>query len=194
MSELHPSYGAPFTPKSGTANPDNLLREIMQENPGASEKTTWPLFREAILKHDGIDAAGVYDMNDACLRYYHINARSRLEALMSDSKPEKPSEDEASEDEADGKANGKQKAADAKAEAEEKAKAKAEKIKRTFVLDTPMPNGKLLRDCTVKYACKLPGAFARLGKLLGKMGKPNQLVGEVISNKQADAAFKGLAK
>jgi hypothetical protein len=168
MSELHPSYGAPFTPKSGTANPDNLLREIMQENPGASEKTTWPLFREAILKHDGIDAAGVYDMNDACLRYYHINARSRLEALMSDSKPEKPSE--------------------------EKAKAKAEKIKRTFVLDTPMPNGKLLRDCTVKYACKLPGAFARLGKLLGKMGKPNQLVGEVISNKQADAAFKGLAK
>jgi hypothetical protein len=61
-----------------------------------------------------------------------------------------------------------------------------EKIKGLIVLDLMMPNGEAIRDCSFGYMTKLGGAAARIGA----MGKPNQIIGKVITEKQASIAWR----
>jgi acetyl-CoA carboxylase beta subunit len=165
MNTLNPSYGAPFTAKSGQANPDDVLREIMEENPQATERTTWPLFRTEMLKDQ--------ELIEACLRWYHTNARRRLESLMEE-KPKAERSVTAEEEK------------EAKVVKGLAATEKVKAVKKAFILDHVMPNGEALRDCTFRYVAKIGGAFSRIAN----MGKPNQLVGDVLSNKQADKAMQ----
>jgi hypothetical protein len=152
MTDFNPNLGKPYATKSGQADPDDVLREIMEEMPGSTEQQTWPLFRQEILKSD--------DLVEICLRRYHVGVRRRLyrEATNKQSVKERKS----------------------------RAAAKAEKVKDIFILDFIMPNGQRLRDCTFGYVRKVGGAFSKLGE----MGKPNQVVGQILSNKQADAAVR----
>jgi hypothetical protein len=46
-----------------------------------------------------------------------------------------------------------------------------------------MPNGKKVRDCTFGYCRKIGGVIARVGHL----GRPKQVVGLTITDKEADA-------
>jgi nitrogen fixation/metabolism regulation signal transduction histidine kinase len=49
------------------------------------------------------------------------------------------------------------------------------------ILDFPMPNGKQLRHCTFGEVAAFGERFAKIAKL----GKPDQIVGDVITAKQA---------
>jgi hypothetical protein len=52
---------------------------------------------------------------------------------------------------------------------------------RQNILEFEMPNGKLMRDCTFKEVGKAGRAFARIAAA----GRPNQIVGEVLSAQRA---------
>src|SRR5437899_841395 len=67
---VDPRYGAPFISKAERKNPDFVLRKFMRWMPDAAEKDTWPLFRVEVL--------GDPELIEACLRWYHVNARNRL--------------------------------------------------------------------------------------------------------------------
>jgi hypothetical protein len=161
MIQLNPKLGAPFIAKVCPANPDNLLRQIMSWMPGAAEEDTWPNFRAMVMKDP--------DMIDACLRWFHVNARGRLERLAMAEPPAKRT------------------AARAKQTREEKRARVADTMKRieaVMILNHVMPNGLRLRDCTFGYASEVGGAFARIGA----MGAPNAVIGRVLSDAEADTA------
>jgi hypothetical protein len=159
VTELNPRLGAPFISKVGQANPDDVLRRIMEENPGASQSVTWSIFRDEILKSD--------EMVEMCLLYYHVNARGRLERLAPrpTPRPKKPKVPQT--------------------ERKVRVTAAVTRVKERLILDHVMPNGLRLRDCTFGYALEVGGKFARLGE----MGDPNEIIGQVMSGAQADAAW-----
>jgi hypothetical protein len=161
IQNLNPKLGAPFTAKSGQANPDDVLREIMEANPSANEAKTWPDFRAAVL--------GDEELTEACVRWYHVNARRRIEGLIPAPKQSK-------------------KTAPAAEIASRAAliKTAVRTVAHTAFLDITMPNNKLLRACTFKEV----GRFGEKFKKLAAMGKPGQIVGRVLSEKQACAVLK----
>jgi hypothetical protein len=157
MTEPNPKLGAPFVAKVCRANPDHMLRRIMAWLPDASEQETWPVFRAKVLKDR--------DMLEACLRWFHVNARRRLEGFAPRTAPPKKRA----------------------VPLEEKHARVADRVKRiraVMILDYTMPNGSRLRECTFGYAREVGGAFARLGE----MGDPHAIIGQVLSNDAADAA------
>jgi hypothetical protein len=108
---------------------------------------------------------------DACLRWYHINARRRIEALMTEApKPSKKTETVS---------------AAKVASTAEQVKTKIRAAVQTTFLDFVMPNDKPLRDCTFREV----GRFGDKFKKLAALGKPNQIVGQVLSEKQASAVL-----
>jgi hypothetical protein len=64
-----------------------------------------------------------------------------------------------------------------------------ERGKAVLILNHVMPNGLPLRDCTFAYVREVGGAYARIGG----MGEPDQIIGEVLSDGVADAAFNEVA-
>jgi len=137
-----------------------MLRRIMRWMPGAAEEDTWPIFLAEVLKDD--------EMRDACLRWFHVNARNRLERHALVEPPAKRT------------------AAQARQAREEKHARAADRMARVdavMILDHVMPNGKPLRDCTFGYAREVGGDFM----CIGRMGRPDQIVGEVLTDQRADA-------
>jgi hypothetical protein len=49
-----------------------------------------------------------------------------------------------------------------------------------------MPNGKMLRDCTFAEV----GAYGEQFRKLASMGRPQQIIGDVLSEKQVRAIMK----
>jgi hypothetical protein len=60
-----------------------------------------------------------------------------------------------------------------------------ERAKAVVILNHVMPNGLPLRECTFGYVKDVGGKFARIGD----MGEPDQIIGEVLSDRAVDAAF-----
>jgi hypothetical protein len=60
-----------------------------------------------------------------------------------------------------------------------------ERGKARLILNHRMPNGLQLRECTFAYARDAGDKFARIGD----MGEPDQIIGDVLSDEAADAAF-----
>jgi hypothetical protein len=63
-----------------------------------------------------------------------------------------------------------------------------ERGKAVLILNHVMPNGLQLRKCTFGYVKDVGGAYARIGD----MGEPDEIIGEVLSDGVADAAFNEL--
>jgi hypothetical protein len=151
-------YGLPFIAKVYEASPDGMLHRIMKENPGAAEEDTWPIWRAELVKNGAA--------LDAVLRCYHVNAHRRVERLVS--RAGLP---------------GKRRAA-AREERDARVAATFVRVKKALILDHVMPNGLLLRDCTFGYATAIGDVYARIGA----KGDPNAIIGQVLSNAEADAA------
>lgn len=151
-------------------NPEELLREIMADLPDASEKQVWPQFRNEVLENK--------EMIIVCLRWYHIYARNRI---LSEKRAEARAEAKANPTQEERRSEWR--------ESKEKMKAKFKEVKRELLLDHPMPNGKLTRDCTVRYVAKFTGKFTNLVKLAYEKGaKPASLIGKVLTDDEAEAA------
>jgi len=81
--------------------------------------------------------------------------------------------------------NGKDKA-DEKITSESRIADYVAKIRKGCILDWISSTGRPYRECTFAIAVKDGGAIAKLGKL----GKPNQIIGDFVSDKQARALMK----
>ncbi len=70
----------------------------------------------------------------------------------------------------------------------------AEKMARTIrdicIMDLILPNGKAVRDSTFADCARAGGLFVRLAAKAPK-GKPNAIVGKVLTDKQAQALWRG---
>jgi len=64
---------------------------------------------------------------------------------------------------------------------------KAVKIIGSRLLDFVMPNGKKLRDCTFAYCGQIGGAISKVAT----HGKPNELVGKILSADQVQKIVNG---
>jgi hypothetical protein len=150
-----------LTRKARRGNVDYAMGRILKENPGITESESLPIFRTKVLADD--------DLLEACVFECHASARNRAyrgidDALTREEKRLREME--------------RRRARDARvAEMYERGKA-------VLILNHIMPNGLPLRDCTFAYAKEVGGAFARIGG----MGEPDQIIGEVLSDDQADAA------
>jgi hypothetical protein len=158
MSGSNPKYGTPFVKKVYQPNPDDILRRILEKNPGARMDDTWLIFLAEVLKDR--------DMLEAVVRCYHINAYSRLDRearyRLDHLVP---------------------RAAPTKEERRARAADTWARMKKVLILNHVMPNGLRLRDCTFRYASAVGGAYTRIGE----MGPPDAIIGRVLSNEQADA-------
>jgi hypothetical protein len=102
---------------------------------------------------------------DAVLRCYHMNAHRRVERLVS-------------------RAESRKTRAALREERNAHVADTFMRVTKALILDHVMPNGNRLRDCTFGYAREVGGAFARIGA----MGSRDAIIGDVLSNAQADAA------
>ena len=153
---------ASLTRKACRGNVDYVMRQILKENPGITKSDSWPMFRNAVLK----DA----ELVEACLYWSHMAAHNRADrggddALTGEQKRRRELEKRSARD--------------------ERVARMYERAKAVLILNHPMPNGLPLRDCTFAYAKEVGGAFARIGD----MGDPARIIGEVLSDDEADAAF-----
>jgi hypothetical protein len=165
VTKNDPKQGASFTPKVGQANPEDLVRRIKGQHPDARGLDVFPIFKAEVLKDDA--------MVDACLLYYFVNAHNRLERVGLVSKPVRTRSERAAAREA----------------RKVKARAVAARIKRAWILDHVMPNGLKLRDCSFAYALEIGGGLERIGK----MGPADAIIGQVLSDADAQAAMKEVA-
>lgn len=154
--DLNPRLAAPFMAKVGQANPDDVLRRIMREMPKANADKIWKAFKQAILADD--------ELNEACLRYYFINAKTRLERV-------EPNSEEAQQSQ----------------RSRQRAIADYQRlVPKLFILDTVMPNGKTMRECTFGYVKTFGGKCA----VIGGLGEPNAIIGTTVSDGQVKAALR----
>jgi hypothetical protein len=153
---------ASLTRKECRGNVDYVIGQILRENPGITETESYPMFRNAVLK----DA----ELVEACMFWCHQAARDRAckDVDVALTLEEKRRRRELKKRERDARV----------AELYERAKT-------VLILNHPMPNGLPLRDCTFAYAKEVGGAFARIGD----MGDPDRIIGDVLSDDEADAAF-----
>jgi hypothetical protein len=66
---------------------------------------------------------------------------------------------------------------------QQKIEAAAQAVSEMILLDLTLPNGKKLRDATFRECTEAGGWWIKIGK----KGKPNQIVGKVLSEKDIQA-------
>jgi hypothetical protein len=148
-----------LTRKARRGNVDYAMGRILKENPGITESESLPIFRAKVLADD--------DLLEACVFECHAAARNRAYRDVDDALEKK-------------------RLRELKRRARDLRVAKMyERGKAVLILNHVMPNGLPLRECTFGYIREVGGKFARIGG----MGDPDQIIGEVLSNDQADAAF-----
>ena len=154
---LNPTYGSSFINKTGQANPQDVMRRIMEDNPDASEIEIDRLFVDEVINDP--------DLNRACLLAYAVNVMASIKRLIVDPKVKAKREKEM-----------------------KKQVARAVKeVKRAFILDMLLPGtDKRIREATFAEVSKLGGAFRKLAKL----GRPSQIVGDVVSDAAARRLYK----
>jgi len=158
------TYAGPAVHKTSEANPAKIILELMDQNPGARRDQLMAMFRERM--RDLIPDEPEFITPLADRYFYHeynniLGYRRRAEQQSSGSTR--------------------------KAKAEFKTKVKAAKKRiAAAILDTILPTGKPARDSTFAD-CKRAGGFWL--KVAAK-GKPSQIVGEVLSDKQVAALWR----
>lgn len=159
MTQLNPTYGAAFVGKISQRSPHDLMRQLMDENPGAPHHKIDKLFVDAVLNDP--------DLNRACVSGFAVNVRMAVERLASAP--------------ASSIVIGRLKEVKrTKASVKFSGRSAGESI-RAAILDFVMPNGKTLRDCTFREVAQAGDRFAKIAA----MGRPNQVVGKVLTDEQA---------
>ncbi len=163
------TYGAKVQSWKG-ANPRDLLRRIIDDNPAMDKPELLATLRHELLADDQIDYL------DTVIEYWFSNnyhslvgamaAQNRLYPMLIASRMAKQ----------------------AKAEViKGKLRDHIQEVAETILLDMVLPNGKALRDCTGKQCAKAGGWLARVAEKV----KPNQKVGVALSESQVRDLWRG---
>jgi hypothetical protein len=162
---LNPRSGSPYVQGARTTSPKEVMFRLRMENQQATKEDLLRLFRA--------EANANPELSDVCIEIAAINAYSAWEKLR-----EHPSRSPSQERQAQRE----------RQEASiEQASEVVARIQRAVILDFVMPNNKPLRNCTFKEVRKFGKGFQKLGMA----GRPNQIVGEVLSETQAKRLMRG---
>jgi hypothetical protein len=152
--------GAAAVRRTSKKNIMEMLVGIIDAHPSYDLERRFREWSSAIQADD--------DCLEAALRHTYTNLNAALEAQNRRSVPvQRPAR------------RSKEEVAASTAEMKERARA-------SLVLDLVMPNGKSLRDCTGAYARKCGGVISKIAAKV----KPGQLVGQAITEKQAQQIWK----
>lgn len=148
------------------ANPRDILRRLIEQNPGhdevALERLCWQTIKDDPESPDLMKTIFSY--------WFANNWRSLVDERYTPAQRQE-------------KRQAKAKAAVAREVVVTKVATKM--VER--IMDMAMPNGKSMSECTFGYVGKLGGGFTRIAKL----GKPNQIVGKVLDEAKIRKAFNG---
>ena len=141
-------------------NPRDLLKQILDENPRASEEKIMRLFESAVRNNE------IYF--EAILEYWFANNyRSLVHKLPT------VHENIAKKSAATKRANSAKKMV-------------LSAVTKIVLLDMILPNGKHLRDATGADCTKAGGWFTRIASVV----KPSQRVGEILSENEIQKLYK----
>jgi hypothetical protein len=164
------TYGAKAQSLS-EANPRNLLKRIMDANPGADKDTLFGLVFDELL---ALDSKSYWR---AIAAHWFANEYTNLTRT----RPSEPVTEPEVHSRRKEREEAKQRAAEAAGVTVEAIKAK---VSRVFLSGGwLMPNGEALRDCTFGYVASLGERFTALAS----QGKPNQVIRSVLSDEQLAA-------
>lgn len=145
------------------ANPRDVLRRLIEENPGhdevALEKLCWSTIKDDPDSPDLLRTIFSY--------WFANNWRSLVDERYTPAQRQEMAQEKAAKREV------------------VVAKVAAKMVER--IMDMAMPNGKSMSECTFGYVGKLGGGFTRIAKL----GKPNQIIGKVLDETKIKKAFNG---
>lgn len=159
--ELEAVYGGPAVHKTSTENPAELLIGIMEKNPHARREELMQMFRKVMAEAITEEPAYLVPLADRYFYHEYNNIVSYRRRALQRDRPKGPAE--------------------RRRELEDTKAA----IRRVIVLDLVLPNGKKARESTFAD-CKKAGGFWL--KIANK-GKPNQIVGKVLTDEQAQAIW-----
>lgn len=150
------------------ANPRELLKKLIDENPNGDPAYLLPLFRDLVERADK-------DYLGAIIEYWFTN---NFNSLMPKPAPARHA------------------IATAKAERTTQAQAIKQKVEqhietkaRVLLLELTMPNGKVLRDCTGAEVRQLGYQMTPWLSRIANRVKPGELVGSVLSEAEARTLF-----
>jgi len=155
--------GAAASRRTSSKNVMELLIRLIEANPKAGTELLFLKWSDAVKDDE--------DYLDAALRHCFTNLLASVESGRPKPSRSKPSA---------------ARTAEQRRQAVEDLKQQA---RTAVILDFIMPNGKKLRDCTGAYAAQLGGAISRIAAAV----KPNQIIGKVLSDEQAQRLASGIA-
>ena len=138
------------------ANPRDLLKRLIEENPGVAKAELFKTFRDQIRGDDG------EEFLDSIVEYWFAN---NYHSLIEHPAPQL----------AANKAEKQTKIAEIKEKIKTRVRQEA-----IFLLDTALPHGKTLRNSTFGECAKIGGALSKIAS----KGRPGQIVGNVLSDTQ----------
>ncbi|GEM_PF-5131432 len=142
------------------SNPRDLLKRLIEENPGADKATIHKTFRDEVRGEDGEEYL------DSVIEYWFSNNYHSL--VDPAPRRERPAAQKT----------------DRVAEIREKVKTRIRQEAQIILLDMVLPNGKPLRECTGTECSQLGTKVgAWLTKIAGKV-KPSEVVGDVLDEAQ----------
>lgn len=162
MIQLNAIYGGPAIGKTEKVNPVQVMVSLIDEMPDAKQDALVDAFYERLRDDE--------DYIKAALRYLAYNSLNNITNTQRRNGPGARKRQEA-----------------ARTAAAEMTAQMVEKIKRAAVLDLLLPNGKTARESTFADCKKAGGMWLKIGA----MGKPQEIVGQKITDKQANAIWRG---
>lgn len=144
------------------ANPRELLKRVIDDNPGADRQALLHLFREQMWREDEAE-----DYVDTIIDYWFANNYYSIVAPVGIARTEQH-----------------RRTLQASAQVAEKIRQRIVEQAQIMLSDMLMPNGKRLAECTGKECQSLGIAVGGwLGRVARKV-KPDQAVGEALSEEQ----------
>jgi hypothetical protein len=153
------------------ANPRELLKRVIDDNPGADREGLLHLFRDQMWQEDEAE-----EYVDTIIEYWFANNYHSLVGPL----PALPRSREA-------------RSRTVELAQEIKAKVKAKILERAAIVlsDMVLPNGKRLADCTGRECLSMSGALGGLIAKIADKVKPSQVVGQVLTEQQLQDMYVG---
>lgn len=153
------------------ANPRELLKRVIDDNPGSDREALLHIFRNQLWREDDAE-----DYVDTIVEYWFANNYHSLVGPA----PIAPRSRES-------------RARTAEIAQDIKARVRAKILERaTIVLsDMMLPNGKRLADCSGKECAQMGSAIGGLMGRVAQLVKPKQTVGQVLTEAQLQELYVG---
>lgn len=164
MIELNAIYAAPAISKTERFNPTEILISLLDEQPDIDVDAISAKFYERVSDDE--------DYLRPIVKYFVISMMRNIDSGR--------------------RRNGKtveqkrKERASRVAEIKQEASKIVEKMKSIVILDLVLPNGKTARASTCADCARAGGVFTKLSKL----GRPRQIVGNLITDEQAQKLYK----